>query len=70
MLHFCPQCKQNYDCQPPLQKILASFHFPYGFRCGTPYEWRCPERARKMALLTGEKSPVSIPFAYKPQAAL
>ena len=28
MLDFCPQCEKHYDCQPELQLISASLHFP------------------------------------------
>ena len=69
MLHFCPQCVQHYDCQPELQLICASLHFPHGLRCGTPYQWRCPECAKKAAILLGQKSPSLIPFVYT-QAAV
>jgi hypothetical protein len=65
MLHFCPQCRQHYDCQPGEKLFLASPHLPHGFRCGTPDEWRCPECATKIAILTGEKPPVSTSFVYK-----
>ena len=71
MLHFCPQCNQHYDCEPRFQEIFdRSLPLPHSLQCRTPFESRCPECARKMVLLTGEKSTVPIPFAYKPQAAL
>jgi hypothetical protein len=69
MLHFCPQCEKQYDCQPELQLISTSLHFPHSFRCGTPYDWRCPECATKTAMLLGEKSPMPIPFVYIRAAA-
>jgi hypothetical protein len=70
MVHFCPQCGQHYDCQPGEKSFLAPPHLPHGFRCGTPYEWLCPECAKKIAILMGEKPPVSISFVYQLQAGL
>jgi len=64
MVHFCPRCEQRYDCQPELQLICASLHFPHAFRCGTPYHWPCPECAKNIAILSGEKLSVPIPFVY------
>jgi hypothetical protein len=69
VLHFCPQCEQHYDCQPELQLTSASLHFPPGFRCGTPYNWRCPECAKTTAMLLREKLPMPIPFVYIRTAA-
>jgi hypothetical protein len=69
MLHFCPQCEQHYDCQPELQLICGSLHFPHSLRCGTFYQWRCPECAKKTAILPGKKSPSVIPFFYTQAAA-
>jgi len=69
MLHFCPLCKQHYECEPIPKVILASTPFLFGVECGTPYRWRCPECAKKMAMLMGDKLPTTIRFVYTHPAA-
>jgi hypothetical protein len=51
--HFCPECNRNYDCQVELTKEYSTLK-PHGLRCLTPFEWRCPECARKDVLLHGK----------------
>jgi hypothetical protein len=55
--HFCPECNRNYDCQVELTKEYATL-MPHGLRCGTPFEWRCPECARKDVLLHGKTTSI------------
>src|SRR5580704_9336546 len=51
--HFCPECNRNYDCQVELTKEYSTLK-PHGLRCLTPFEWHCPECARKDVLLHGK----------------
>ena len=57
MQHFCPECNRNYDCQVELTKEYATL-MPHGLRCGTPFEWRFPECARKDVLLHGKTTSI------------
>src|SRR5208282_3102802 len=66
--HFCPECNRNYDCQVELTKEYATL-MPHGLRCGTPFEWRCPECARKDVLLHGKTTSNLTDFAYTTPAA-
>jgi len=43
---------------------------PHGIQCGTPYQWRCPECAKKDTLLYGKSEAFFTDFAYtSPSAA-
>ena len=68
MQHFCPECNRNYDCQVELTKEYATL-MPHGLRCGIPFEWRCPECARKDVLLHGKTPSILTDFAYTTPAA-
>jgi len=69
MLHFHPQCRQHHACPPGAQVLFGAPHFLLGFRCGTPYGWRSPDDAEKMAMLSCERLPTKIPLIYAQTAA-
>jgi len=69
MLHFCPLCNQHYECEPVPKVLLSSMPFLYGKKSGTPHEWRCPECAKKLSMLVGERLPAVIRFVYTQPAA-
>jgi hypothetical protein len=66
--HFCSECNRNYDCQVELTKEYATL-MPHGLRCGTRFEWRCPECASKDVLLHGKTASILTDFAYTTPAA-
>jgi hypothetical protein len=75
MLHLCPQCNRHYDCQPEFHELLAGLlaekpdRILHALQCGTPFEWRCPECAKRAAMLLGEKNLAVISFIYTQPAA-
>lgn len=67
MQHFCPTCQRSYDCK--CNEAMMEIFGPHGLSCGTPFEWRCPECAKKDKLLYGGTNPMFPEYVYTKKAA-
>ena len=63
-----PNATATTTVRVELTKEYATL-MPPGLRCGTPFEWRCPECARKDVLLHGKTTSILTDFAYTTPAA-